>query len=83
MKRKKPEVGTWYAVRADDDNDLWWPENFGVTNGGLGVGFATARLFGARAAAVKTGKLIARGYVIVPVRCRPLTSKRANPKRTR
>jgi len=77
-KRKKPDVGTWYAAFAPGLG--WYSEELAND---WHRSFRRATLFVSRkdAADSATDSSIVRR--IVPVRCRPLTSKKRNPKRTR
>lgn len=82
-KRRKLEVGTWYAVR-DTKTGLYYPDQLNPASpgrlvgmiGGQGVPFVRAALMPKRP---RVGKPLE----VVPVRCRPLTSKKRNPRRTR
>lgn len=78
MKKPKPLVGTWYAIKDAEFVNRFWSEET------LGWGaFAGCSLFSSRGDACAFAKPLAPPTVIVPVRCRPLTSKRRNAKRTR
>ncbi len=81
-KRKKPDVGTWYAVKFTDAE--CGDKYLGVH--GLGP-FARACLSTTRRDAGLDAQQWLNGggrrYFIVPVRGRALTSKKRNAKRTR
>lgn len=78
--KKKPLVGTWYAVRYPDMRPVRWLEE----GGWYAMTFKGASLFPSRKIAKQEhGMGGPENFEIVPVRCRPLTSKKRNKKRTR
>ncbi len=88
MKTRKPEVGTWYALR-DRTTGTYYPDQLGdpalggklVAFGTIcGVPFPQAMLFQRRPSKARVGGSVE----VVDVRCRPLSTRtKRSAKRTR